>query len=114
MKKDKVIAPTLKEWHLDEDDLYHNDLTDKQFYELLSCLFFKLKSVKLENDMRIFYLEDLQGGNNNHIEQDIFFTDWEDDEKQETLSENIKDQIVERLDTVYLTDYFIINNAFDD
>ncbi len=114
MTDDKITAPTLKEWYINEADVDYLPLTDKQFYELLECLSFELKHEVLKNDMKIYYLKDLQEGNIQHIEQDIFYTEWEHDNNQDVLSENIKEQVVDRLDTVYLHDYFVINNAFDD
>ena len=48
------------------------DLTNKQFYEVLDCIDFELKSQVLDNNTQVFYLTDLQYANLANIEQDIF------------------------------------------
>jgi len=111
MTDDKKFT-TLKEWYLNED-LQLEDLTTKQFYSLLHTLDFKLLSEKLKNDVKIYYLKDMQGGNNNHIEQDIFYEEYEHNNKQKEITFDIKHQVFDRLEA-YLEDYFVVNNAFDD
>lgn len=110
MKKDNSLYK-LKEWY-DNKQTGAEDLTEKQFYELLYCLDFELKSQELENNMTIFFLKDLQGGNLVNIEQDIFYCEYEkvyglDSIKKQNKDNwlDIKDSIISRLE-IYLYDFF--------
>ncbi len=112
MLKDSV-SWQLKRWYDDGTDSV--DLTDELFYELLYFLDFELKHTKLENGIVIYYLNDLQEGNLNNIEQDIFYNEYDRDFEQSSISREekekrkflyIKEYIVDRLE-VYLYDYFV-------
>ena len=110
MKKDNK-SYTLQEWY-DDKTTGAEDLTEKQFYELLEFLDFELKSQELENGIVIYFLKDLQDGNLTNIEQDIFYCEYEKVYEIEEIKKQaknnwlyIKNSIIDRVE-IYLYDYF--------
>lgn len=98
---------TLEEWYFDRNTSA-KDLTEQQFYDLLSCLDFELKEVELENGVKVYHLVDLQEGNLANIEQDIFYAGHRCFSRTSTNEEkwlSVKDEIMSRPE-VYLYDYF--------
>jgi hypothetical protein len=111
MKKDNDLYK-LEKWY-NNKETSAIDLTEEQFYELLSLLNFELKLQELKNGIKMYYLKDLQGVNLGNIEQDIFYCEYEkvyglDNIKKQDKHNwlNIKDLIIKRLE-VYLYDYFV-------
>ena len=110
MKKDSLLE--LKIWY-DDKNKSVEDLSDKQFYELLNFLDFELKCQELENGIIIYFLNDLQDGNLANIEQDIFFCNYNREQNLNVYQQQrsskcfleIKEDIIHRLEN-YLYDYF--------